>query len=221
MRPTVFFTCSVLFYNLEIVHSRGDDGKQEWPIPYRRFDCRPAADSYCEAMFPFCPTGDRDGRIPYMNNWDVISVFRLQAPVWEFKYGSLLGKMVASSTRWPCGSRTTTRLGFIMRRGRSAQTLAPTPPCGLTPTTAPSSSIAPTGILRNSEPSCPADSRPTTLRSTCTVGSRPTWGMMILSSGSLLQRRWLKTSASSITLSDHTSRTLTLSSVSRRLIRRW
>ncbi|KAM9484113.1 bis(monoacylglycero)phosphate synthase CLN5 [Salvelinus alpinus] len=93
MRPTVVLTCSVLFYYLEIVHSRGVHGKQEWPIPYRRFDYRPAADSYCEAMFPFCPTGDRDGRIPYMNNWDVISLFRMQAPVWEFKYGSLLGKM--------------------------------------------------------------------------------------------------------------------------------
>ncbi|XP_038871000.1 ceroid-lipofuscinosis neuronal protein 5 isoform X2 [Salvelinus namaycush] len=96
MRPTVVLTCSVLFYYLEIVHSRGVHGKQEWPIPYRRFDYRPAADSYCEAMFPFCPTGDRDGRIPYMNNWDIISLFRMQAPVWEFKYGSLLGKMGAA-----------------------------------------------------------------------------------------------------------------------------
>uniref|UniRef100_A0AAY4BAL1 Bis(monoacylglycero)phosphate synthase CLN5 n=1 Tax=Denticeps clupeoides TaxID=299321 RepID=A0AAY4BAL1_9TELE len=33
----------------------------------------------------------RDGRVPYMRDSDVISVFRLQAPVWEFKYGDLLG----------------------------------------------------------------------------------------------------------------------------------
>ncbi|XP_059198621.1 ceroid-lipofuscinosis neuronal protein 5 [Centropristis striata] len=67
-------------------------GKQQWPVPYRRFDSRPAADSYCEALYPFCPTGDRDGRIPYMRDSDVISVYRLQTPVWEFKYGDLMGK---------------------------------------------------------------------------------------------------------------------------------
>uniref|UniRef100_A0A8D2ZLN0 Bis(monoacylglycero)phosphate synthase CLN5 n=1 Tax=Scophthalmus maximus TaxID=52904 RepID=A0A8D2ZLN0_SCOMX len=57
-----------------------------------RFDGRPDADSYCEALFPFCPTGDEDGRIPYVRDSDVISVYRLQTPVWEFKYGDLLGK---------------------------------------------------------------------------------------------------------------------------------
>lgn len=62
----------------------------------RRFDRRPAVDSYCEALYPFCPTGDRDGRIPYMRDSDVISVYRLQTPVWEFKYGGLLGKFVSS-----------------------------------------------------------------------------------------------------------------------------
>lgn len=60
----------------------------------RRFDHRPAADAYCEALYPFCPTGDRDGRIPSMRDTDVISVYRLQTPVWEFKFGDLLGKFV-------------------------------------------------------------------------------------------------------------------------------
>lgn len=66
------------------------------PVLPRRFDRRPDVDSFCEAIYPFCPTGDRDGRIPEVRNSDVISVYRLQTPVWEFKYGSLLGKMV----RW-------------------------------------------------------------------------------------------------------------------------
>lgn len=30
-----------------------------------------------------------------MRDSDVISVYRLQAPVWEFKYGDLLGKIVS------------------------------------------------------------------------------------------------------------------------------
>ncbi|TNN64540.1 Ceroid-lipofuscinosis neuronal protein 5 [Liparis tanakae] len=68
------------------------DGRQQWPVPYRRFDRRPPADPYCEALYPFCPTGDRDGRIPDMRDGDVISVYRLQAPVWEFKYGDVMGK---------------------------------------------------------------------------------------------------------------------------------
>ncbi|XP_027020240.1 ceroid-lipofuscinosis neuronal protein 5 [Tachysurus fulvidraco] len=67
-------------------------GKSVWPVPYRRFDHRPPTDPYCQALYPFCPTGDSDGRIPSMRNSDVISVFRLQTPVWEFKYGDLLGK---------------------------------------------------------------------------------------------------------------------------------
>ncbi|XP_028847407.1 ceroid-lipofuscinosis neuronal protein 5-like [Denticeps clupeoides] len=67
-------------------------GSRVWPVPYRRFDHRPDVDPYCQALYPFCPAGDRDGRVPYMRDSDVISVFRLQAPVWEFKYGDLLGK---------------------------------------------------------------------------------------------------------------------------------
>ncbi|XP_072300939.1 bis(monoacylglycero)phosphate synthase CLN5 [Eucyclogobius newberryi] len=67
--------------------------QQKWPVPYKRFDHRPDVDPYCQAVYPFCPTGDPDGRIPYMRESDVISVYRLQTPVWEFKYGDLLGKV--------------------------------------------------------------------------------------------------------------------------------
>lgn len=55
-----------------------------------RFDYRPNADPYCQARYTFCPTGSP---IPVMSDNDVIDVYRLQAPVWEFKYGGLLGHM--------------------------------------------------------------------------------------------------------------------------------
>ncbi|XP_028584182.2 bis(monoacylglycero)phosphate synthase CLN5 isoform X2 [Podarcis muralis] len=65
-------------------------GQQGWPVPYRRFDYRPKTDAYCQARYTFCPTGSP---IPVMRDDDVLEVFRLQAPVWEFKYGALLGHM--------------------------------------------------------------------------------------------------------------------------------
>ncbi|MBV99724.1 Ceroid-lipofuscinosis neuronal protein 5, partial [Eschrichtius robustus] len=55
-----------------------------------RFSFRPEPDPYCQAKYTFCPTGSP---IPVMKDDDVIEVFRLQAPVWEFKYGDLLGHL--------------------------------------------------------------------------------------------------------------------------------
>ncbi|XP_068121346.1 bis(monoacylglycero)phosphate synthase CLN5 [Hyperolius riggenbachi] len=66
-------------------------GLQKWPVPYKRFQYRPKSDPYCQAQYTFCPTGYPDGSIPLMKDEDTIEVFRLQAPVWEFKYGGLLG----------------------------------------------------------------------------------------------------------------------------------
>uniref|UniRef100_A0A8C5LTN7 Bis(monoacylglycero)phosphate synthase CLN5 n=1 Tax=Leptobrachium leishanense TaxID=445787 RepID=A0A8C5LTN7_9ANUR len=63
----------------------------QWPVPYKRFDFRPKANPYCQAKYTFCPDGFDNGSIPVMKDDDVIEVFRLQAPVWEFKYGGLLG----------------------------------------------------------------------------------------------------------------------------------
>ncbi|KAM9301050.1 bis(monoacylglycero)phosphate synthase CLN5 [Morus bassanus] len=62
------------------------------PLPaYKmRFDYRPKTDPYCQARYTFCPTGSA---IPVMKEEDVIEVYRLQAPVWEFKYGDLLGHL--------------------------------------------------------------------------------------------------------------------------------
>ncbi|OCT95502.1 ceroid-lipofuscinosis neuronal protein 5 [Xenopus laevis] len=67
------------------------DFLQHWPVPYKRFEFRPKNDPYCQAKYTFCPTGYADGSIPVTKNEDIIQVFRLQAPVWEFKYGDLLG----------------------------------------------------------------------------------------------------------------------------------
>ncbi|XP_009892333.1 PREDICTED: ceroid-lipofuscinosis neuronal protein 5 [Charadrius vociferus] len=57
---------------------------------FRRFDYRPKTDPYCQARYTFCPTGSD---IPVMKEEDVIEVYRLQTPVWEFKYGDLLGHL--------------------------------------------------------------------------------------------------------------------------------
>ncbi|KAI8495313.1 Ceroid-lipofuscinosis neuronal protein 5 [Branchiostoma belcheri] len=61
-----------------------------WPIPYRRFDSRPKTDAFCQALYPFCPTGHPDGSMPKMMDSDVVEVFSMKAPVWEFKFGDLL-----------------------------------------------------------------------------------------------------------------------------------
>ncbi|XP_027793873.1 bis(monoacylglycero)phosphate synthase CLN5 [Marmota flaviventris] len=68
----------------------GGLSRRHWPVPYKRFSFRPEPDPYCQAKYTFCPTGSP---IPVMKSEDVIEVFRLQAPVWEFKYGDLLGHL--------------------------------------------------------------------------------------------------------------------------------
>ncbi|XP_006639091.3 bis(monoacylglycero)phosphate synthase CLN5 [Lepisosteus oculatus] len=90
----IFGTFFMTGLGLQEFDFRTDYGRnrQEWPVPYRRFDHRPKPDPYCRALYTFCPTGLPDGTIPTMKDSDTIQVFRLQAPVWEFKYGDLLGK---------------------------------------------------------------------------------------------------------------------------------
>ncbi|XP_013920606.1 PREDICTED: ceroid-lipofuscinosis neuronal protein 5 [Thamnophis sirtalis] len=67
------------------------EGQGRWPVPYRRFDGRPRPDPFCQARYTFCPSGSA---LPEMRETDVLAVYRLQAPVWEFKYGGLLGHLV-------------------------------------------------------------------------------------------------------------------------------
>ncbi|XP_074650828.1 bis(monoacylglycero)phosphate synthase CLN5-like [Tubulanus polymorphus] len=61
-----------------------------WPIPYQRYRERPKTDAFCQALYPFCPTGRKSNQMPVMLNDDLIEIYALKAPVWEFKFGSLL-----------------------------------------------------------------------------------------------------------------------------------
>ncbi|XP_063300758.1 ceroid-lipofuscinosis neuronal protein 5 isoform X1 [Pelobates fuscus] len=79
----------LLMISLTICSTEGF--QQQWPVPYKRFDFRPQTDPYCQARYTFCPSGFENGSIPKMKDEDLIDVYRLQAPVWEFKYGDLLG----------------------------------------------------------------------------------------------------------------------------------
>uniref|UniRef100_A0A8C6XNV0 Bis(monoacylglycero)phosphate synthase CLN5 n=1 Tax=Naja naja TaxID=35670 RepID=A0A8C6XNV0_NAJNA len=56
----------------------------------RRFESRPRPDPFCQAWYTFCPSGSA---LPEMRETDALAVYRLQAPVWEFKYGGLLGHL--------------------------------------------------------------------------------------------------------------------------------
>uniref|UniRef100_A0ACB8FK28 Ceroid-lipofuscinosis neuronal protein 5 n=1 Tax=Sphaerodactylus townsendi TaxID=933632 RepID=A0ACB8FK28_9SAUR len=85
-RSLLLLWLSPLFLGLAV----GCSGPLRWPVPYRRFDSRPPVDPFCQARYAFCPTGTS---IPVMNDKDVFEVYRLQAPVWEFKYGDLLGQL--------------------------------------------------------------------------------------------------------------------------------
>uniref|UniRef100_A0A8C0S1I2 Bis(monoacylglycero)phosphate synthase CLN5 n=2 Tax=Canis lupus familiaris TaxID=9615 RepID=A0A8C0S1I2_CANLF len=75
---------------LWLATAAGGPSRRQWPVPYKRFSFRPEPDPYCQAKYTFCPTGSP---IPVMKGDDVIEVFRLQTPVWEFKYGNLLGHL--------------------------------------------------------------------------------------------------------------------------------
>eukprot|EP01137_Pigoraptor_chileana_P015472 Opistho-2@71440 len=60
-----------------------------WPLPYERVESRPPNNPYCQALYPFCPGHTA---IPVLDGDDEVEVFLLKAPVWEFKWGDLLGK---------------------------------------------------------------------------------------------------------------------------------
>ena len=90
-------------------------GATQWPVPPKEYQLRPPVDRYCDrALYPFCPTGKEtrghmtpsltfnrdilgfsDGHLPSFPKEDKIELYVLKAPVWEFKYGKLLGKFVS------------------------------------------------------------------------------------------------------------------------------
>ncbi|XP_060064389.1 ceroid-lipofuscinosis neuronal protein 5 homolog [Ylistrum balloti] len=64
-----------------------------WPIPYRRHDHRPKANPYCKAgVIPFCPAGEVENSMPLFNPTDPVEIYALKKPVWQFKFGDLLGR---------------------------------------------------------------------------------------------------------------------------------
>ncbi|OWF37244.1 Ceroid-lipofuscinosis neuronal protein 5-like [Mizuhopecten yessoensis] len=64
-----------------------------WPLPYRRYDHRPISSPFCQAgVIPFCPSGEPDNSMPLFNPTDPVEIYALKKPVWQFKFGDLLGK---------------------------------------------------------------------------------------------------------------------------------
>ncbi|KAL5459852.1 hypothetical protein EMCRGX_G033235 [Ephydatia muelleri] len=78
---------------LAVVASQATSVQWDWPVPQRKYDSRPLSDPYCKASFQtFCPSGYPNGTIPRMDDDDTLEVFVLKAPIFESKYGDLLGK---------------------------------------------------------------------------------------------------------------------------------
>ncbi|KAL8584504.1 hypothetical protein ACOMHN_016825 [Nucella lapillus] len=65
----------------------------QWPVPYRPVPRRPQSSAFCQAgVQPFCPTGRPPPSMPSFPPTDSLRVYAMKAPVWEFKFGDLLGK---------------------------------------------------------------------------------------------------------------------------------
>lgn len=63
---------------------------------FRRQKSRPMSNPYCQAgLIPFCPTGRSPNTMPTFKPTDTLYVYAMKAPVWEFKFGDLLGKFVS------------------------------------------------------------------------------------------------------------------------------
>jgi hypothetical protein len=67
----------------------------QFPIEYQRVKERPKSSTYCKAEYAFCPTGNPNGTIPLMKDDDIIEIYSLQAPVWEFVTGNLMAHFVS------------------------------------------------------------------------------------------------------------------------------
>ena len=70
----------------------------QWPVPYERVTSRPPNNPYCQAgLITFCPNGKAtDAMIYAQDETDTIEVFALKKPVWSFKFGDLMAKLVSS-----------------------------------------------------------------------------------------------------------------------------
>uniref|UniRef100_A0A0B6ZAU6 Bis(monoacylglycero)phosphate synthase CLN5 n=1 Tax=Arion vulgaris TaxID=1028688 RepID=A0A0B6ZAU6_9EUPU len=83
MFSIAFLLCPLLVFSLS--------SAIDWPQPHRKYDKRPNSNSYCQAgVIAFCPTGMQSNYMPTFNASDTLYVYAMKAPVWEFKFGSLL-----------------------------------------------------------------------------------------------------------------------------------
>lgn len=65
----------------------------------RRYTVRPQSNPFCNAgVISFCPTGEPDNIMPEFNPGDAIEIYALKKPVWQFKFGDVLGKLVSKIT---------------------------------------------------------------------------------------------------------------------------
>ncbi|XP_012943890.1 ceroid-lipofuscinosis neuronal protein 5 homolog [Aplysia californica] len=82
-------SCIMLFFVSTVMSSY-----EVWPQPHRKYNGRPPTGApYCQAgVIPFCPTGLRPNYMPTVKPDDELIVYAMKAPVWEFKFGSLLEK---------------------------------------------------------------------------------------------------------------------------------
>ncbi|KAK6976950.1 ceroid-lipofuscinosis neuronal protein 5 [Biomphalaria glabrata] len=73
--------------------SQCSDPHPLWPQIHREYEKRPISDPYCKAgIIPFCPTGLPSNSMPKVGDSDLLYVYAMKAPVWEFKFGDLLKK---------------------------------------------------------------------------------------------------------------------------------
>ena len=78
------------------IYFTNDDWGYHYIYYFRRFASRPKANPYCKAgVISFCPTGREANTMPTFADTDVVEVYALKAPVWEFKFGDLLAKFVS------------------------------------------------------------------------------------------------------------------------------
>ncbi|RUS68897.1 hypothetical protein EGW08_023341 [Elysia chlorotica] len=85
--------CVMVSSLLQCAESTESTPAPVWPPHQRTYDHRPTSDPYCTAgIIPFCPTGLPPGQVPKVKETDTLFVYAMKAPVWEFRYGSLLKK---------------------------------------------------------------------------------------------------------------------------------
>ena len=72
----------------------GDISDRSWPVYPNYYSNRTKVavpDPYCQGRFPFCPSGT--SFVPSFGTDDMIEVFAMKKPVWQFITGDIMGKL--------------------------------------------------------------------------------------------------------------------------------